>query len=239
MGLGLGAAGCAIDPSPFGPLGGVAMCLDGPAPVDPPTSSVTVVSERGTVVEVARGLPDLPGGAAYGDCGFAQVEGATVRVRDDLGVTWTWGIAAWAGDEDRTPELASQPGDEVAWTMVDVRDFAWSTAGFLTDASGLLWSGDTGLYDTFSMAPEVDAPAPTVRAGAAVGPIERGACGARRRVELEVTGDDAVALDVWEEGQVTVDGVALEARNAGAWRFVGDVRCTDAWGPTPWLVWRP
>jgi hypothetical protein len=232
---------CHIDPSPFGPLGGVATCVDGPAPVDPPTSSVTVAQEVGAVVEVVAGLSGLSGPTPYGDCAYAPVEGVTVRLRDDLGRDWALGLAAWSGEDDRTPALGLSPGDEVHWGVVDVRDFGWSAASYLFDASGVRWAADTGAYDTLSMAPDVEVPGPQVAAGAAIGPVERGACGTRRRVELEVTGDDGVAvgLDVWEEGQVTVDGVALEARNAGAWRFVGDVRCTDAWGPTPWLVWRP
>lgn len=152
--------------------------------------------------------------------------GDVIQLRDANDQRW-W-VRVGTGDGDGI--LAAIPAEGAA-TVVFVEEQGWSNdhAVVITDATGVVlaaeegWSADLG-----------DAlPGIEIASGDVYGPPRNDGCGRRRAVEL-LSGDTAVRIGE----RAPVAGGELVLENVGAWTFSGPVRCTDVWGPSPWLLTR-
>ena len=228
-------ASCAPAASPgLGPAaaGRLDWCLGAPdesALVASVEGENDVHSLDGTVVgfqqgEASGSFSPCPGGGA-----FLQIESAD-------GVSWTLGWRATSGGEDRTPaQLDVLVGDTVHLEVHREKGtFSGDAAVLLTSGERLLLAAEQG-YDTqLGAGPlgfSVDLGDDTTR-------VETDSCGTRVPLYLSITDDrGARSADTWVEETVVRYGQELEFRNVGAFRYLGQVECTDTWGPAPWIAW--
>jgi hypothetical protein len=228
---------CQGDPSETATDPGLlALCLDGPGvsqDMSPATWAFSgVVDALGGALP--RGEPALDG------CSWME-GGRSLTLTDDDGATWTLGWAASAGTGDTlqpmTPELDVAPGDRLEVEARAWFDWAFELDVMVRDADGVVFAGAEGYY-TEVWSEVTSGAGLTVTDAGATRSLGDDGCGARSAHALRFDGDDALELDVWVEGTLTLEGQALQARNVGAWAFDGEIGCTDVWGPMPWMVFR-
>jgi hypothetical protein len=174
-------------------------------------------------------VPTVDPAFTEGDCASDPEQVVSLDVG---GVVHHFGWTATAeGDLPRTPAL----DDAVTLTFAHVLDWGNDRAVLVEDVDGILLAGEEGFQAELSEVADVGL---EVSRSRPVFDLEDDGCGVREAESLTFTGDAPLELGVWVQGTLVVDGLELQARNVGAWSYVGDVGCTDTWGPMPWIVYR-
>lgn len=240
----LAMVGCArIDAELPSEVGVVRLCLTTDQ-VAPPAATATegdaehfVVS--GTVTEA--GVHPGPLASSVQPCWGAADGGRSLTFTDGADVPWRLSWLATEAESDRSPEVALVPGDPLTLTFVRDIGFAGDAAVVVRDGGDVpVFAAEEGLaasvrFGEASLLTEVD-----VRRGSSTGRFLRTGCGAVvTDAMIFRTGGETLVLDTWVEGTLRVAGRSLQARNPGAFEYVGDIDCTDTWGPAPWLLYAP
>ena len=149
------------------------------------------------------------------------------------------GIGVAAAEQDVTPALDLRAGDAIEVTFLHTLSWRDDRGLAITDAHGLVLAAEEGWGADLSVLTDgpLDGVLEVEDAGA-WGPSQEHECG--RIVGHMLRFDAGVPIEGPPNEEVTLpagEGM-LTARNAGAWDFLGDVGCTDTWGPTSWVVFR-
>ena len=216
--------------------GAVHLCLAADAEVaDGTFDGTTVWGAVGTVVSDGP----TPAGLEFevSDCWNRPAR--TLAVIDGDGVTWSLGYGLESEGSELTPELAVTAGDDVSLEFVRTVVWGWDHGVVVRDGDGdLLLAGQEGMATDLSST-EGDPLAPlVVSPGEPYGPTVNRECGRVRNVPANFEADETVEVQAGEVIEITVDGSPLQAHNAGSFEYIGQMNCTDTWGPFSYLVWR-
>ncbi len=180
-----------------------------------------------------------------GDCGAAgwmegartlviQSEEAQMRIGYGMGIEQT---TEWA------PVVHQAVGTEVSATVFRVNGWAIDLGAVVEADDGILLAGYEGWNGGFaSLGAANPLTSLEVTAGELSGPTQRDGCGRTQgqelRFDFEGVPEGPLTVDSGGEAFVGLGDHELYVQNVGAWSYVGQVECTDTWGPAPWLVTR-
>ncbi|MCB9662721.1 MAG: hypothetical protein H6732_01315 [Alphaproteobacteria bacterium] len=211
---------------------------------EPPAPSTTVEGAEifrvsGTVTEV--GAHPGPLASSVQPCWGASGGGQALTLLDADEVPWRLSWLATEGVVDRTPDLAVLVGEAVSLTMIRDTGAAGDAAVVLRDADGgLLLASEEGFGASLDRVDATLLPEFAVERGGSTGRFFRTKCGQVITTEVTFTaGKQALDLDVWVQGTLTLPQGKVQARNPGAYDFIGEVTCAGVTGPTPWIVYVP
>lgn len=188
------------------------------------TATLDAIEQRGGVEGMTLG---------WGDGTYT-----VLTLLDAQDAQWEIGLSLDEAVGDEVLELDVQPGAELDVQFIHGVGFADDHAILIHDSAGLVFIGEEGWHtDLDQMEPDPSGDL-NVEVGDAGGPKGRGDCGRVRGVSLEVQADETVEVPFDGQEPVTVDGVAAMAHNLGAYTYVGQVGCTDTWGPWSWAIVR-
>lgn len=216
--------------------GAVRLCLGADAEIDPPeTDGVTQWTATGTVV--SDGPTESGVAFAVSDCWNAPAR--TLTILDGDGVTWRLGYGLESEGDEVTPELAVTAGDPVDLTFVRTVVWGWDHGAVLRDGAGdLLLAGQEGMATMLETTPGAPLASLHVHPGEPYGPTASLECGKARNVLARFEADETVSAEAGEVVEIAVDGVDLKAHNAGSFQYIGQMNCTDTWGPFSYFIWR-
>ncbi|TNE84021.1 MAG: hypothetical protein EP330_31140 [Deltaproteobacteria bacterium] len=221
-------AACA--PSTF--EGSASTCLSSPA--DPVTleDGSELWTLDGTIESFDADVSCDTAGAARGAAGM------TLRTED--GQLHTVGWSLLVGEDDVTPALRLvEVGDAVVVNFVRTNDWGQDHGLAITDDAGVVLALEEGWSTDFDrLGTDNPLAGLSVERGDATGPRKADQCGTRRGYELSFEADTELTLGPNHSGNITDGDHMLVVQNAGSWGFVGQVNCTDTWGPTAWAAWR-
>lgn len=220
------------DDDPDFESGSVAICLGGEAVAANNTADTGFDGDEwhlhGIVADAdARAVEE------YQALACTDAPASTLTLTDDDGVTWWLGWSILDRDGAASGP-AFNPGDSLSIDVFAPMSWGGQQNGLkISDRTGFrLIAQAGGLNDETSAPIKVTAGAPVARRG--------GDCGAEIAVESKFTADDSVSLPPGEEGDVTVAGSTLTARNVSHWMYdeTDNVECSHISGPNLWAVWR-
>lgn len=155
-----------------------------------------------------------------------------VTVLDGDGVQWTLGMGR---EGEALPELDLSVGAQVDVRFSGVFSFGQTAGVVIEDAEGLVFAADLGDWGRALEDQVVDGL--RVSEGARTLRVE-GSCGTEEWGAIDFQGDgEVLSLETGEGGDLQVDGVPLQALNAGSFVY-SEATCTDVAGLERWMVWR-
>jgi hypothetical protein len=216
--------------------GAVHLCLGADSIVDEvELDDITHWLATGTVVSDAA----TPAAAEFAVSDCWTTPARTLSLTDGDGVTWRVGYGLEHEGDDVTAPLGVTAGEIVSFDFIRTMVWGWDFGVVVRDADDdLLLAGQEGMATMLDSTPGNPLAPLRVHEDEPYGPTANLDCGRARNVLARFVGDTTVELEAGETADLAVDGVALKAHNAGSFNYIGDMNCTDTWGPFSYLVWR-